>query len=60
MYIVVLSRTVVESDQRFDKMIIIFMGIVKTSVPVNSPTKYYTNLYDHNYTTNLYDHSASR
>ena len=23
------------------------MGIVKTSVPVNSPTKYYTNLYDH-------------
>ena len=28
-------------------VIIIFMGIVKTSVPVNSPTKYYTNLYDH-------------
>ena len=23
------------------------MGIVKTSVPVNSPTKCYTNLYDH-------------
>ena len=23
------------------------MGIVKTSVPVNSPTKYLTNLYDH-------------
>ena len=22
------------------------MGIVKISVPVNSPTKYYTNLYD--------------
>ena len=44
----VLSRTVFNSDWRFIKMvIIIFVVIVKTSFPVNSPNKNYTHLYDH-------------
>ena len=44
----VLSRTVVDSDWRFiNKVIINFMVIVNTSVPVNSPNQNYTHLYDH-------------
>ena len=57
MYIVVLSRTVVDSDWRFDNgVIVIFMIIFKTSVPINnSPNKDYTHLCDGSYTTYLYE-----
>ena len=40
----VLSRTVGDSDWRFlNRVIIIFMVTVKTSVPLNSPNKNYTH-----------------
>ena len=42
----VIGLVVYNISTKWNKVIIIFMGIVKISVPVNSPTKYYTNLYD--------------
>ena len=58
MYIAVLSRTVVDSDWRFDNgMIIIFMiSFCQNISPVNnSASKDYTHLYDGSYTTYLYE-----
>ena len=44
----VLSKTVVDSVWRFiNKVIINFMVTVKTAVPVNSPNKNFSHLFDH-------------